>query len=142
MNADVSGWCGTVAGRAGGCYAACCSALRRPRYPCGAPPRPCLRYSWLLLRLYRPFPEGCVVDFGGGVGALAAQMAFFRFCWWWIEMLSPRLNGWTWCWWLDDVTGGVVSVLPVGWPGRWPGAVRCHSSTQSYRDDEQEGYLL
>ena len=36
------------------------------------------------------------------------------------------------------VTGGVVSVLPVGWPG----AVRCHSSTQSYRDDEQEGYLL
>ena len=38
--------------------------------------------------------------------------------------------------------GDVVSVLPVGWPGRWPGAVRCHSSTQSYRDDEQEGYLL
>jgi len=36
----------------------------------------------------------------------------------------------------------IVSVLPVGWPGRWPGAVRCHSSTQSYRDDEQEGYLL
>ena len=81
MNADVSGWCGTVAGRAGGCYAACCSALRRPRYPCGVLLRPCLRCSWLLLCLYPPFPQGCVVDFGGDADVVAGQIAVFRRRW-------------------------------------------------------------
>jgi len=35
----------------------------------------------LLLCLYPPFPQGCVVDFGGDVGVLAVQIAFFRRRW-------------------------------------------------------------